>query len=109
MTFMRRLMPLILTVALSTVARAAPTYTSGHITNVTFGGDFVMIILDAPLPDNCAGVSYGWMTIPAQNKPMIAFVIGLWMRGDAASTMVTVYTDALVGGVCRINQLDPAG
>ena len=92
---------------LSNSAQAAPTYMSGHITNVTFAQDWVMVMLDTGLPDNCAGTAYGWMKIPPEDKPMIAFVTGLWMRGDAAQVVVTVYTDGLVGGYCRIAQIDP--
>jgi len=40
---------------------------------------------------------------------MTAFVIGLWMRGHAGQVNVTVYTDGLVGGYCRITQIDPVG
>jgi hypothetical protein len=90
-------------------AQTAQSYTSGHINNVTFAGDFVMIMVDAGLPGNCAGTSWGWMKIPPENKAMSAFVLGLWMRGDAAQTVVTVYTDGLVGGYCRITQIDPVG
>jgi hypothetical protein len=31
------------------------------------------------------------------------------MRGDAAQTMVTVYTGGLVNGYCRVDQIDPVG
>jgi len=88
-------------------AQTAPTYVSGHISNVTFAGDYVMIMVDAGLPDNCAGTPWGWMRIPPEYKPMIAFVTGLWMRGDAAQIAVSVYTDGIVGGYCRITQIDP--
>lgn len=90
-------------------AQTSPTYTSGHISNVTFAGNDVMIMVDAGLPGNCTGTSWGWMRIPAENQAMNAFVIGLWMRGDASQVIVTVYTDGLVGGYCRISQIDPAG
>jgi hypothetical protein len=49
------------------------------------------------------------MKIPVENKSMNAFVLGLWMRGDAQQVVVTVCTDGLVGGYCRITQIDPAG
>lgn len=49
------------------------------------------------------------MKIPVANKSMAAFVVGLWMRGDAAEIIVSVYTDGLVDGYCRITQIDPAG
>ena len=90
-------------------ASAADTYLHGHINNVTFAGESLMIKLDAGLPDNCAGTSYGWMEIPATYKSMTAFVIGLWMRGDSTQTLVTVYTQGLVGGYCRVTQVDPEG
>jgi hypothetical protein len=93
--------------AISAGAQTAPAYVSGHISNVTFAGDSVMIMVDAGLPDNCAGTGWGWMKVPSESKYMSAFVIGLWMRGDAAQTVVTVYTDGLVGGYCRIAQIDP--
>lgn len=90
-------------------AQTAPTYTSGHISNVTFAGNDVLIMVDVGLPGNCTGTSWGWMRIPPENHAMNAFVIGLWMRGDASQVTVTVYTDGLVGGYCRITQIDPAG
>lgn len=104
-----RILILGLLIASSSMAYAQPTYLSGHISNVTFAGDEVLIMLDAGLPDNCVGTSYGWMRIPAENKSMNAFVIGLWMRGDAQQIVVTVYTDGIVGSYCRISQIDPAG
>ena len=92
------------------ISRAEQTYTYGHINNVTFVSDFIMIQMDSGLPGNCTGTSYGWMKIPATNGPMVAFVLGLWMRGDAASVNVVVYTDGVLGdGYCRISQMDPAG
>lgn len=90
-------------------ALAGPTYTSGHINNVTFAGNFVMIMTDAPLPDNCVGTSSGWLQIPAANTSMIAFVLALWARGDESSTNVTVYTGGLSGAFCQGNQIDPDG
>jgi hypothetical protein len=95
---------------LAASAQAEPTYLSGRISNVAFAGDQTMIMLDTGLPGNCAGSPYGWMIIPGEYKAMAAFVLGLWMRGDAPQVQVTVYTDGLVlGGYCRINQVDPAG
>jgi len=89
-------------------AQAASTYLSGHINNVTFGSSSIMIMLDTGLPDNCAGSPCGWMVVPDSYKSMVAFVLGLWMRGDQAEVGVTVYTDGLVNGYCRVNQIDPA-
>ena len=88
-------------------ASAFATYAHGYITNVTFAGDYIMVMMDVALPDNCVGTPHGWMIIPPANTPMTAFVLGLWMRGDAASTQLTVYTSGLVNGYCQINQIDP--
>ena len=97
----------LVSITLSASVSAAPTYISGHIYDVTFAGDSVMIRIDTGLPDNCVGSPYGWIKIPPEDKPMAAFVVGLWMRGDEASTNVTVYTNGLVGGYCQAGQLDP--
>jgi hypothetical protein len=51
---------------------AAQTYVHGRISNVTFEQDSVMIMIDAGLPDNCAGTSWRWMRVPAEYKPMVA-------------------------------------
>jgi hypothetical protein len=91
----------------SSASLAAPTYQNGRINNVTFSSSSVMIMLDTGLPDNCVGSPYGWMVIPQEYKAMVAFVISLWMSGNAGTTPVTVYTDGLVNGYCRINQVDP--
>jgi hypothetical protein len=88
-------------------AIAGPNYIHGFISNVTFTDDEVMIMVNAGLPDNCAGTPWGWMRIPATSKTMAAFIIGLWLRGDAQSTNLTVYTDGLVSGYCRVTQIDP--
>jgi hypothetical protein len=90
-------------------AQTAPTYASGRISNVTFAGNEVLIMLDVGHPGNCAGTAWGWMRVPPEYQAMNAFVIGLWMRGDASQVTVTVYTDGLVGSYCRISQIDPAG
>ncbi|HEU5134647.1 MAG TPA: hypothetical protein VFU13_05845 [Steroidobacteraceae bacterium] len=95
--------------AVSATASAATNYVQGHINNVTFAGDEVLIQVDVGLPDNCIGTHYGWMRIPPEYKSMNAFVIGLWMRGDASQTLVVVYTEGLAGSYCRIGQIDPAG
>lgn len=85
---------------------AADWYQSGRITNVTFT-DSVLIMLDTGVPTNCTGTPWGWMKIPAENKAMIAFVTGLWLRGDSASVTVVVYTTGLSDGWCIVNQIDP--
>jgi hypothetical protein len=90
-------------------AQTAATYVTGRISNVTFAGNEVLIMVDAGLPNNCVGTGWGWMRIPPESTPMIAFVIGLWMRGDAAQTQLTGYTGGLVNGYCRIDQIDPVG
>lgn len=94
----------------STSAAAYDTYQGGRITNVSVAGNTVLIMLDSGMPDNCAGSPYGWMQVPETNKVMQSLVLGMWMRGDAAQTNITVYTDGRVGGgFCVINQIDPEG
>ena len=47
------------------------------------------------------------MVVPAANKPMLAFVTGLWMRGDAADKTLVFYTSPTDGtGFCQVNQID---
>jgi hypothetical protein len=96
-------------VALTVVSttHAAPTWTQGHISNVTVSGDTIMIQTDSALPDNCVGSAYGWMVIPSASKTMTALVLGLWLRGDISNVTVNVYSTGLVGGYCQINQIDP--
>jgi hypothetical protein len=85
-------------------ASAAETWIYGTLTNVTTGssGD-LNIMVSTGVPTNCAGVPFGWMTIPAASKTMIALAL-LTLQNRGA---VTVYTFALSGGQCVINQFDP--
>lgn len=99
-----------LTGTIGSTAIAAPTYQDGRINNVAFVGSSVFIQLDSGLPDNCAGTPAGWMIITDSRKPMQSFVMGLWMRGDAAQVTMRVFTSGVTGtGYCEINQIDPAG
>lgn len=94
-------------VLISNSAYAFPNYSVGHIANVTFVNNDVLITLDVAKPDNCAGGN-GWLRISGDNKPMVAFVLGLWMRGDLSGPEVTIYTGGLdSSGYCLIGQLDP--
>ncbi len=90
------------------MSRAAATYLNGHINDVTFVADEVLVRMDTGVPDNCAGTLDSWIRIPPVNKPMVAFIVGLWMRGDLSSTPITIYTDATNGSYCSANQIDPA-
>lgn len=94
--------------ALSVAASAGPNYIAGHISNVTFNGNEVLVMIDSGQPDNCAGASV-WLRISPEYKPINAFVLGLWMRGDAAQVNVMVYTAGIAGAYCEITQIDPAG
>jgi hypothetical protein len=107
--FIRKIFAAISLATLASSAVAGPNYVQGHISNVTFAGDSVLIMIDAGFPDNCANTPSGWMLVPPEYKPLSAFVLGLWLRGDAAQVQVTVYTEALAGWYCRISQIDPAG
>jgi len=80
---------------------------TGHITRVTYVGNTLMIMLDAGPPTNCSATPFGWMMVPASYTPMIAFVSGLWFRGDAAAKSLAVYTSGIDGsGYCQISQID---
>lgn len=109
-TTRRFLRALLCSAALAAAAAYADqTHLAGRISNMTLAGDSVLIMLDTGVPGNCAGTPYGWMRIPAVNKPMTAFVLGLWLRGDASAVPVTVYTSPPdSSGYCTVNQLDPA-
>lgn len=89
---------------------AYANYEVGHITRVSYTTYGVLIMMDGGLPDNCAGTPDGWMLVGSSYTGMIAFITGLWMRGDASQVTVTAYT----GGVdsttfCEIGQIDTAG
>ena len=100
---------LCLTAGFAPIARAEASI-SGHVSNVSFYRDYVLIQLDAGPPSSCVPNPSGWLRIPPENKPSIAFIIGLWMRGDASSTSVTVYSDGIdASGFCAISQIDPVG
>jgi len=94
-------------------ANAQPTMASTsvttHIADVTFYRDYVLIRMESnSIPTVCTGTSLGWMRIAPENKAMTAFVLGLLMRGDLASTTVTVYGDGVdTTGYCAISQIDP--
>ena len=89
-------------------AAFADAAVSGTISNITFAGNDVLIMTSNGVPSNCTGTPYGWMRIPSDSKPMAAFVLGLWLRGDAASTTVTVYSNGIdSSGYCTLTQLDP--
>lgn len=93
--------------ALVQPARAYANYQSGHISRVSFVSTGVLIWLDTGTPTNCTNTPYGWMMISSSSTPMVAFVTGLWMRGDASQVTVTVYTGGIDStGYCQIGQID---
>lgn len=86
---------------------AAADYQTGHISRVSYVGDHLLIMIDTPLPGNCSNTTYSWMMVSATNKPMLAFVTGLWMRGDAADKPLVIYTSPTDGtGFCQVYQID---
>lgn len=83
---------------------------TGHITRVTYVTDHLMIMLDSGPPANCSATPFGWMMVAALNKPMAAWVTGLWMRGSASQVSIAVYTSGIDStGFCQISQLDTNG
>jgi hypothetical protein len=80
---------------------------TAHITRVSYITTGVLIMLDTGPPTNCSGTPSGWMMIAAPYTAMIAFVSGLWFRGDAAAKPLVVYTSSIDGtGFCQISQID---
>ncbi|WP_419227337.1 hypothetical protein [Alteromonas sp. OM2203] len=65
-------------------------------------------MLDSGVPDNCAGVSNGWMLIKQQDVAITSLVLAVW---TSEKKVVTVYTHARENnmGDCVISQFDPAG
>jgi hypothetical protein len=103
---MRLLARLTLSLLVSVTAmsvHAEETHLSGRISNVTSASDGLFIMLETGVPTNCTGVGFGWMKIPEANKSMIAVALMVWQNKSGA----VVYTNALSGGQCVINQLDP--
>ena len=99
---------LLVGLAAATSAQAWQTYAIANLSDVTFVGNDVLISIDGAIPGNCAGATTSWLKISGDQKPMAAWVIGLWLRGDLVGTRVTVYTDLVdAGGYCTIYQLDP--
>ena len=80
---------------IASIPAQADAYLTGYITRVSYAQDVMLIMLSSGVPSNCTGVSYGWLTIPAQNKAIQAFGRGWWMRGDAAGKPLAVYTSGL--------------
>ena len=109
---MRRILALVGISGLLTLPFAAtavePGYLGGHITNTTFVGDAIYIILDTGVPGNCTGSPFGWMVIRGSDKAMQALVLTLRASGEFPTTPVVVYTDGIgSSGYCEINQIDP--
>jgi len=100
------LLALLVACVLAASAARADSQT-GHITRVTYVGSTLMIMLDTGPPTSCSATPFGWMMVPASFTSMIAFVSGLWFRGDAAAKSLGVYTSGIDGsGYCQISQID---
>jgi hypothetical protein len=101
----RALCTALLSVAIVSPASAAANYISGHISAFTTTPNGVLIMIDGGLPTNCAGTPFGWMEISSPT-PMAALVLGVWLRGDASTTVLTVFTAGIGGdGYCAVNQV----
>jgi hypothetical protein len=88
-------------------AHAQANYVYGHINRVSFVPSAVLIMLDNGIPTNCAGTPAGWLMITASSGPIVAFVTGLWMRGDASQIQLVVYTSGIDStGFCQVSQID---
>jgi hypothetical protein len=88
-------------------AFAFDNYQFGHISRVSFVPNAVLIMLDNGIPTNCTGTPAGWLMINASSGPIVAFVTGLWMRGDASQIQLAVYTGGIDStGFCQVSQID---
>jgi hypothetical protein len=89
-------------------AYAYENYQVGHITRVSYVTSGILIMIDNAVPTNCTGTPYGWLMISSSSTSMMAFVTGLWMRGDAAQVSVTIYTGGIdsTTGYCQVGQID---
>ena len=76
-------------------ASASPSWLDGNIINISSASSGLMVMLSSGVPDNCAGVGYGWMLIPEAKKTMIATALTTWATGNK---YVVVYTNPLSGG-----------
>lgn len=99
----------------SAVLSAGPGYAAtgnqtGHITRVSYVTTGILIMIDNPLPTNCTGTPFGWMQIGSSSNAMLAFVTGLWMRGDSSQITLTIYTSGIdATGFCQVSQIDTNG
>ena len=88
-------------------AVAFDNYQLGHISRVSFVPNAVLIMLDNGIPTNCTGTPAGWLMINASSGPIVAFVTGLWMRGDASQVQLVVYTGGIDStSFCQVSQID---
>ncbi|KJY73828.1 hypothetical protein [Vibrio nigripulchritudo] len=103
---MRKFFLLLCLSSISAASFSAANYQSGKIKNLTATTSGIMIMMDAGLPDNCAGTPYGWMLIKQEHTAMTSVVLAAWASGNKSGT---VYTSGREGGVgyCLISQFDP--
>lgn len=93
------------TIGAAPSVRAADSYLTGTMTNITSSPSGLMLMLDTGVPTNCVGTPIGWLLVRESNKTMIASALLAWHSGNRN---VTVYTDNVVpGNFCVINQFDP--
>ncbi len=84
---------------------AASHYAGGRITNITTYPGGTLIMIDAALPDNCAGTPYGWMLVREEHKTMNSLVLTMWATGK---TKATIYTKPKTDtSYCELTQIDP--
>lgn len=97
----------VMTLAASGAALAGPNYTYGKMTDMSAIAEGLLIRINAPVPDNCAGTPYGWMLIPATNKPIMAAAMMFWATGKRTAEIYTVpATTTGPNAFCTVTQLD---
>ncbi len=89
---------------LSIAAHAGPHYLSGKLSNIASSSQYISIMLDTGVPENCNGVAYNWMRINKEDTVMVSMILSMWV---AKKNNVTVYTRRNADGQCDIYSLDP--
>ncbi len=93
-------------ILVSAQAQGAQNHLNGNISNFTATVGGLMIMLDAGIPDNCAGTPYGWMMIKQEHTTLTSTVLALILAGKKKGTVYTTGIDA--SGHCIVSQFHPA-
>lgn len=86
-------------------AIAQSSWKSGTVVDLTSGEGYMLIRLDAGMPDNCAGSPHGWLMIPRKSREIQVLLLTFYTMGKKSGT---IYTSGRPdGGYCEVTQWDP--